>query len=298
MADINLWRSLLFVPASSDRFIESAMRRSADVLQLDLEDSVAPQDKEMARRKVAEVAPRFVQAGFDVVVRINRPWRMALTDIEHSVCASVAALTLPKVPDASYIRYIGEVLDEVEAEKGLPIGHTRLIAMVEDPQGLENMRDIARAPRMCGLIVGAEDLAATMRMAVSDDSLYIPNALAVAACRGAGIVPIGFVGSVADFNDEGVFRDKIRRARGLGFDAAFCIHPKQVEIVNEEFSPRIEAVEEARALVVEFEAQKAAGRAACTFKGRMVDMPVVIQAKQLIERYDAFAARAARRSAA
>ena len=294
MADINFWRSMLFVPASSDRFVESAVRRKADVLQIDLEDSVAPQDKETARARVEDIARKFVAAGFDVTVRINRPWRMAIADIAHAVCAEVAALVLPKVPDAAYVRYIGEILDEIEAEKGLPIGHTRLIPMVEDAEGLENMSAIARGARVAGMIIGAEDLAATMRMSVSDDALYIPNVMAVAACRRAGIVPIGFVGSVADFKDEDEFREKIRRARGLGFDAAFCIHPKQVDIVNEEFAPKAADVEVARALVAEFEKQKAEGRAACTFNGRMVDMPVVIQARQLIERHEAFERRAGR----
>jgi len=289
MSDIHLWRSILFVPATNDRFVESALRRPADVLQIDLEDSVAPDDKALARSRVRDIARKFVAAGYDVTVRINRPWRLALPDIEQSVSADVAALTLPKVPDASYVRFIGEILDECEAEQGLAPGHTRLIAMVEDAEGLANMAEIAAAgPRICGMIVGAEDLAANMRMAVTDDALYIPNAMAVASCRRAGIVPIGFVGSVADFKDENEFRDRIRRARGLGFDAAFCIHPRQVDIVNEEFAPKPADVEIANQLIAEFEKHKALGRAACTFNGRMVDLPVVLQARQLVERYDAY----------
>ncbi|SHI27557.1 citrate lyase subunit beta / citryl-CoA lyase [Pollutimonas bauzanensis] len=292
MSDINLWRSILFVPAVNDRYVESAMRRPADVLQIDLEDSVAPDDKALARGRVRGIARKFAAAGYDVTVRINRPWRMALPDIEQSVGADVAALTLPKVPDAAYVRYIGEILDECEAEQGLAIGHTRLIAMVEDAEGLANMAQIAAAgPRVCAMIVGAEDLAANMRMAVSEDTLYIPNAMAVASCRRAGIVPIGFVGSVADFNDADEFRRKITRARGLGFDAAFCIHPRQVEIVNEEFSPKLADVENARLLIAEFEKQKALGKAACTYNGRMVDLPVVLQARQLVERYAAYQQR-------
>lgn len=295
MADIHLWRSMLFVPATNDRFVESALRRPADVLQIDLEDSVAPVDKVLARSRVQDIACKFASAGYDVIVRINRPWRMALPDIEQSICTHVTALTLPKVPDASYIRFISEIADEYEAEKGLTLGHTRLIAMIEDAEGLANMTEIACAhPRVCGMIVGAEDLAANMRMAVNDDALYIPNAMAVAACRRAGIVPIGFVGSVADFKDEDEFRAKIKRARGLGFDAAFCIHPKQVEIVNQEFSPDPVNVEHARELIIEFDKNKARGEAACTFKGRMVDLPVVLQARQLIERHKAYQQRGRR----
>lgn len=296
MSDIHLWRSILFVPATNDRFVESALRRPADVLQIDLEDSVAPDDKALGRGRVRDIARKFVAAGYDVTVRINRPWRLALPDIEQSVSADVAALTLPKVPDASYIRFIGEILDECEVEQGLSVGHTRLIAMVEDAEGLANMAEIAAASsRVCGMIVGAEDLAANMRMAVTEDTLYIPNAMAVASCRRAGIVPIGFVGSVADFKDENEFRDKIKRARGLGFDAAFCIHPKQVAIVNEEFAPKRADVETASQLIAEFEKQKKLGKAACTFNGRMVDLPVVLQARQLVERYGAYQQRQSRR---
>ncbi|MHA3904039.1 HpcH/HpaI aldolase/citrate lyase family protein [Castellaniella sp. WN] len=289
MLEMKYWRSILFVPATSDRFVEGALRRPADVLQIDLEDSVAPDEKELARGRVRTIAGRFAQAGYGVAVRINRPWRLAVRDIEASVCEDVAVLTLPKVPDASCVRFVGEILDACEVEQGLPVGHTRLIAMVEDPEGLANMGAIAAAsPRMYGMIVGAEDLAVSMRMAVGDDSLYIPNVMAVAACRRAGITPIGFVGSVADFADPDDFRGRIRRARALGFDAAFCIHPRQVEIVNEAFLPDAAEVDEARQLIAEFEAQMAQGRAACTFKGRMVDLPVVLRARQLLGRHHAY----------
>ncbi|MDY0308557.1 MAG: CoA ester lyase [Castellaniella sp.] len=289
MLEMKYWRSILFVPATSDRFVESALRRRADVLQIDLEDSVAPDQKDLARGRVRMIASRFAQAGYGVAVRINRPWRLAVRDIEASVGQDVAVLTLPKVPDASHVRAISEILDACEAEQGLPSGHTRLIAMIEDPEGLANMDAIAAAsPRLYGMIVGAEDLAASMRMAVSEDSLYIPNVMAVAACRRAGIAPIGFVGSVADFDDPDAFRSRIRRARALGFDAAFCIHPRQADIVNEAFLPTADEVDEARQLVAEFEAQVAQGRAACTFKGRMVDLPVVLQARQLLARHQAY----------
>src|SRR5690606_36820789 len=111
---------------------------------------------------------------------------------------------------------------ECESEAGLSVGHTRIVAMVEDAEGLANMDAIARAhPRVCAMTIGAEDLAVSMRMAVDEDSLYMPNVMAVAACRRAGIVPVGFVGSVADFADTDAFRARIRRARRLGFETAF-----------------------------------------------------------------------------
>jgi citrate lyase subunit beta / citryl-CoA lyase len=281
----DVWRSMLFVPATSDRFVESAMRQPADVLQIDLEDSVAPEQKEMARQRVSAIADRFAQAGYNVLVRVNRPWRQLVRDLEASVRPSVHAVTLPKVPDASAVRAVAEILADLENIAGLPLGHTQIIAMIEDAAGLHNMAEIAAAhSRVRGITVGAEDLAVSMRMAVNEDSLYVPNVMAVAAARRAGVSPIGFIGSVADFADEQEFRLKVERARGLGFEGAFCIHPKQVPIVNAAFAPDPEALKHAEDLLAEFDRQLAAGRAAFTFKGRMVDLPVVEQARMLVAR--------------
>jgi citrate lyase subunit beta/citryl-CoA lyase len=209
-------------------------------------------------------------------------------DLEASVRKSVNAITLPKVPDIGHVRAVSEILSDLEAAARIAIGHTRIIAMVEDAEGLENMAHIAAADRrICGIIVGAEDLAVSMRMAVDEDSLYVPNVLAVAAARRAGIIPFGFVGSVADFADVEAFRAKIRRARRLGFDAAFCIHPSQVSIVNEEFAPSRDEVRHAKALIDEYERSTAKGKAAFRYKDRMVDLPVVEQARRILAQNEA-----------
>lgn len=290
------WRSLLFVPATQDRYVESALKRDADALMIDLEDSVGPDQKAEARERAPGIARRYAEAGYGVAVRVNRPWRLLLRDIEACTGAHVHALTLPKVSEPGFVRAVAEILDDCEREQGLPVGHTRLIVMIEDAEGLENVSQIARAhPRISGLIVGAEDLAVSMRMAVDDDTLYVPNIMALTACRRAGITPIGFIGSVADFADREVFRAKLARAARLGFESAFCIHPAQVDIANEAFTPPLAAVERARALLAEFDAQCAAGKAACTFEGRMVDAPVAAQARQLLARYEAVAAQSAQR---
>lgn len=293
------WRSMLFVPANSDKFLQSALKRNADAIQLDLEDACPPDLKAPTRQRIGELAQVAADAGFDVIVRVNRPWRLLVRDLEACVHPAIKALTLPKVPDGSFVRSVAEVLAEVEQEKGLPIGHTQLIAMVEDADGLANMDDIARShSRVYGMIVGAEDLAVSLRMAVDPDGLYVPNVMAVAACRRAGIVPIGFVGSVADFADQDKFKHTVQRAARLGFEGAFCIHPSQIDAANEAFSPNAAAVDRARALLATFEAAKSAGQATCTFEGRMVDAPVVTQARLLIERDQSLQTMLARRQSA
>jgi len=293
------WRSILFVPATNERFVESALRQPADALQIDLEDSIGPDQKEEARQRVATIADRFEQAGYDVVVRVNRAWRLLVRDLEASVRPSVRAVTVPKVPDASMVRAVADILLELETAAGLAPGHMRIIAMIEDAEGLHNMADIARAhPRVQAIIVGAEDLAVSMRMSVADDGLYVPNVMAVAAARRAGVSPLGFIGSVADFKDEDDFRLRMERARRLGFEGTFCIHPKQVPIANAAFAPDAGEVNHARELLAEFDAQLAAGRAAFAFKGRMVDLPVVEQARVLMGRHDAVQRLAKRQASA
>lgn len=287
---------MLFVPAHIDKFIQSALRRNADAIQLDLEDACPPDLKADTRKEIPRIAQQAADAGFDVIVRVNRPWRLLVRDLEACVHPAVQAITLPKVPDGSFLRSVCEILDECEAQAGLPNGHTRLIAMVEDAEGLGNLDDIASAtPRLYGVIVGAEDLAVSMRMAVDPDTLYVPNIMALTACRRAGVAPLGFIGSVADYADQDKFRETVQRASRLGFEGAFCVHPTQVDAANEAFSPDPEAVDRARRLLATYEAEMAAGRGACTFEGRMVDAPVAMQAQQLIERADAIEAMTQRR---
>ena len=280
-----VWRSILFVPAIAERFIDSALRQSADVLQLDLEDSIGPADKARARDAAPQVARRFADAGREVIVRVNRPWRALVRDLEAVVCPAVTAVTLPKVPDAGHVRAVAEVLAELERERGMRQGHTRIVVMIESSDGLARMDEIAAAhPRVVALIVGAEDLAVDLRMAVDDDTLYLPHVMAVMAARRAGIMPLGFVGSVADYADLDEFRARIRRAHRLGFEGGFCIHPRQVAVMNEEFSPRPEELARAQALCAAFDQAQAEGRGAFSFEGRMVDLPVVEQARQLVAR--------------
>src|SRR4051812_28746221 len=131
-----VWRSMLFVPVTNERFLANAPKRGADVIQLDLEDSIPPDQKTEARGLVRQAAVTLAAASVQVIVRINRPWRQAVADIEACVCPEVLALTLPKVPDASHIRAVSELLSELEFERGLPQGHTGIVAMIETADGL------------------------------------------------------------------------------------------------------------------------------------------------------------------
>ncbi|TCL66434.1 CoA ester lyase [Rhizobium sp. BK251] len=278
-----IWRSMLFVPATSARHVESARRRNPDAFQIDLEDSVPLERKAEARAAVPTVARQLAGRGADVVVRINRPFRLALPDVEAAIGSDVDALNLPKVPDAAYVRAIAEIAGELERERGLAQGHTRLLAMIETAEGLANMAEIARASeRLVAITIGAEDLSLDLGMEPEADGLYMPNMDLVAKARAAGILPIGYLGSVAQFADRAAFRAVVRRSRALGFEGGFCIHPNQIDILNEEFSPTADQLALALKLVDAYDEALRQGRGAVTFNNKMIDQPVADRARALI----------------
>ena len=129
--NLPVWRSMLFVPVTQRRFVEGAARRGADAIILDLEDSVAASEKERARRLVPEAAEIVSRGGADVVVRLNRPLRMTVRDLEAVIGPGVQAVALPKAESADHVRLVAEIIDEVEAERGMPLGSTKMLAMVE-----------------------------------------------------------------------------------------------------------------------------------------------------------------------
>ena len=142
--DLPLWRTLLFVPVNVPKFVERAPRAGADGLLIDLEDSIGPADKESARAMLPAVAQQLNADGTDIVVRINRPWRHAVRDLEAVVSPHVTAILCPKCDSAAHVKALSEILAELEMERGLAIGHTRMLLIVETAEGFEVAT--ARAP--------------------------------------------------------------------------------------------------------------------------------------------------------
>ncbi|MBM3600821.1 MAG: CoA ester lyase [Alphaproteobacteria bacterium] len=294
-----LWRSLLFVPVNVEKFVATAHTRDVDGIQLDLEDSVPVSEKDTARKLIEAAVPRVARGGADVVVRINRPLALAVRDIEAAVLPGVAALALPKVTGADHIRLLSELVGDCERTRGMAEGSVKFIAMVETANAYFHMRDIASAnPRVVAMTLGAEDFATSVGMLPEPDGLISPNIEMVIAAAAAGILPMGFVGSIAEISDMAAFRATIRRARKLGFRGASCIHPRQAVILNEEFAPGADEVADARRVIAAHEAAANQGRGAISLDGRMIDVPIVERAKATVAWADAIAARLAKRAAA
>jgi len=285
MPSLPNWRSLLYVPATRESFVAKAHTRGADAIILDLEDAVAPLEKPAARAALAKAVPSVRQGGAEVCVRINRPLRMAVQDIDAAVASGADVLVLTKLMGPEHVRLLAELTAESEAAHGVPVGRTRFIGLVESADALAAMQAIARAdPRMVALGAGGEDLATDLGAEPSPDALYLPKMMAVMAARAAGILPLGFIGTVAGLSDPDGYRAMLRRSKSLGFACASCVHPAQVPVINEEYGARPEEVERARRMVAAFEASLAKGIGAVAFEGQMIDEPVVERARRLLAR--------------
>jgi len=209
-------------------------------------------------------------------------------DIEAAVQPRVAFLSITKVAGAQHIRLLAELVGELEQRRGLPVGGIRFFANVETADAFAHMTEIARAERVAALGIGGEDFALSLGIEPTVEAMTMPKQHVVIAARAAGVIPLGLVGSIANFSDLEAYRAVVRRSRALGFEGSSAIHPDQVRVLNEEFTPAAAEVARARALVA---AARAATQGAFAFEGKMVDKPIIERAELLIRRADAIAAR-------
>jgi len=278
-------RSLLFVPAGNERYFKSALAGDADVIQLDLEDAIPPDQKHQAREAARDQINRIDAANRVGVVRINHNMDLQIMDLKAVVGPGLAGLTIPKVSSGDELKQIDEKVSRLETNRQLPQGQIRLVAQIESAAGVLNAREIANStPRLAAMGLGMEDLAVELGSRVDPDALYFPSMLTLYAAREADVTPIGFLGSITNYQDIQTFTDWIQRAKSLGFEGGFCIHPNQVEILNAQFIPSEGEVEEARALVEAYETRPDKTAGAFAYQGRMVDIPVVEQAKRTLQR--------------
>lgn len=291
-AKASIWRSLLFVPANNEKFVSKAHTRDADGVILDLEDSVALEHKASARESLGVAARQVAATGTDVLVRVNAEFLKE--DIRAAITADVCALILPKVESPQPVIEAAALLNQLESERGLEAGRVRLLAQIEDVRALPNLDAIAESsPRLMGMSLGSEDFSASAGMQPLPETLYAPNQQVVFSCRRAGIQPFGFPASIALLSDLEALNRAVDQAANMGFVGAFCIHPKQVAVLNRALTPKDDQVADAQSLLSAFAAAQEEGRAAFAFKGKMVDLPVVLRARELIARAEACAEKSA-----
>lgn len=284
-----LWRSLLYVPLNRPRFVEKAHGRRADAIILDLEDGVPEGERDSARAGLAVAITQVGRAGADVLVRVNNAVGQLEADLDAMRECFPAAIVVPKVDSGAVLRRVAGWLDQRPAAS-----HVRLVPLIESARGLLAAADVAEGtPRNVALTLGSEDFAHDVGMEPAEDTLSMPKQLALIAARAGGLMPLGLLGTVADFRDlDGIAR-VARRSRRFGFEGASCVHPDVVPLLNSAFSPAPEDVSWAERVVDGFEAGIGEGFGAVEVDGHMVDRPVVARARVLLARH----ARAVERDA-
>jgi citrate lyase subunit beta/citryl-CoA lyase len=287
-----VWRSILYVPGNVPKFIDKAHERGADCILVDLEDSVTVAEKPTARAMLPETMKKVVRGGADVAVRINRPLRLAIPDIEAAVRPGLSALFITKTEGVQHLRLLDEAVSEMERERGMPVGSVGFGAMIEHPRALAELTDIAeRAPRVIAMMLGGEDFALETGSVPSDESLELPKRLVAFAAQAHGVAMIGILGTVADYSDPAAYEKSAERARRFGFSGGTCVHPGLVQALNEAFTPSADDVAYAEKLIAADEKAAAEGRGSFTVDGKMIDIPVIDRARRLIARYDAIERR-------
>ena len=283
-------RSMLFVPADSERKLAKSLGSPADALILDLEDSVADSRKSIARGMAAEfIAAHAGKTGPALYVRINPlDTGLSMGDLAGVTAPGLAGIMLPKTQSVADIVRIGHGLDALEARAGMAPGSVRIVPVAtETPQAMLRMDGYATTPlpRLAGITWGAEDLSSAIGAVANrdEDGSWSPlytwaNSLCLSAAAAAGVPAIDTLH--ADFKDAAGLAAACRASRRRGFRGRLAIHPDQVAVINEAYSPSAAELAHARRIVDAFAAQPDAGT--LSLDGVMLDKPHFTQARRTL----------------
>ncbi len=296
-------RCQLFGPGSNTKLFAKMAASAADVINLDLEDSVSPSDKDTARAKVIDAIGAHDWGTKTLSVRINSLdtpyWYRDVVDLLEQAGDRLDQIMIPKVGNAADIYAVDALVTAIETAKGRS-KKINFEVIIESAAGLVNVNEIAASsPRMVAMSLGAADYAASMGMQTTgiggtQDNYYMlhgetrhysdpwhwAQTAIVAACRTHGILPVD--GPFGDFSDDEGYRAQSRRSATLGMVGKWAIHPKQIALANEVFTPSAEAVAEAREILAAMTDAKARGEGATVYKGRLVDIASIKQAEVIV----------------
>jgi len=302
-----LQRSELAVPASNPSMIDKAAESAADFVFLDLEDAVAPPEKEQARRNAIQALNDIDWAakGKTVSVRINgldtQYMYRDVVDVMEQAGARVHTLLVPKVGVTGDVYMVEAMMNQIEQAKGLTT-RVGLEALIETALGMANVEAIAQfGGRLEALHFGVADYAASMRARTTNigglnpmypgDQWHASITRMVIACRAYGLRPID--GPFGDFSDPDGYKDGARRAAALGCEGKWAIHPSQVALANEVFSPPEAEIAKARRIIEELRKAEAQGKGAASLDGKMIDAASEKMANNVLVLADAIYAKTA-----
>lgn len=275
---------MMFVPGNNPAMMSDAFIYGPDSIMLDLEDSVTMAEKDAARLLVHNALKTIDYGNTEMVVRVNplsTPY--GKKDVEAVVKAGVDVIRMPKTETAEEVVELEQEILRVEKEIGCE-GRTQIMAAIESTKGIINAYPIATASkRMMGIALGAEDYCANLKAqrTPSGDELLLARQTIVVAARAAGIYALDTVYS--NLNDMETFRKEVELIKRLGFDGKSIINPRQIEIINEVFTPTEKEIEKAKTIVAAIKEAAAKGSGVIAVNGKMVDKPVVTRAEHTIE---------------
>ena len=250
---------------------------------VDLEDSIPPARKIQARDVADAVIRRLDAAGLPVFVRVNSEPTHLYQDLMAVANSPVTGVLLPKAETAEQVHEVSHQLRRSDLERGLAPGTTSLALLLESPKAVLNAAQLAACePSVVALVFGSEDYATAMGVQPTLEAMRIPANLVGLAARAYGLAAWGVAGSIAEFTDLQKFRAMAGEARNAGYTGAFAIHPNQVSILNEVFGISDAEEQEALAILAAFAAAVAEGKGAVALNGKMLDLPVVERARQIV----------------
>jgi citrate lyase beta subunit len=278
-------RSLLYVPGDDRHKIEKAITLGADCICLDMEDGVAPSHKVEARANIADALSSLDFGASEKLARLNAAGSgMEAGDIAAILPAHPDGIVLPKVESLEQVQWAAGRIEAAELENGWPVNSIRMLVGIETPRAMLALKEIACHPRLEALIFGGEDYAASTGAARTPEAweLFTVRSLVLMHARAFGLQAIDNV--TVDYRDLESLRREAAFGAQLGYDGKQVIHPAQVGPVQEAFTPGDEAIAKAREMVTAFEAHQQEGRGAFGMDGRMVDLPLVKAAQNVLER--------------
>ena len=290
---MNLLRSLIFVPGNRPNMLERALSFDADVIMVDLEDSVPPAEKVAARDVARQWVPKLRRSGRTVMVRVNS-LDTGLTGSEVAALAGpdLYGFSIGKTESVWDMREADRIVAAAETSAGLDMGRLKLIPWIENAKAVLACQEIAAASsRIIAIAFGAEDYTNDMGVRRTDTGreVQFPRSMVPVAARAAGVASLD--SPFVRFRDPDALREDRQVSRQMGDTARFAIHPSQLEIVNETFSPSPDEVDYARQVVKAWDRAEAEGRGSVALDGRMIDVPVLKRARNLLSQADAIQAR-------
>lgn len=281
-------RTMMFMPGNKPKMLNNGASYGANCLILDLEDAIAVTQKDAARNLVA-FALRELDFPCEIAIRpnhISTPY--GLDDLKVVLPAKPDIIRLPKVESAEEIKMVSNMIDEVEAKEGFTPGTIKMMAAIETVKGMRQAYQIATAsPRMVALAIGGEDYITDLQTHRTEHGieLFFARSQLLAAAREAGIQAIDTVYSNVK-NMDG-FREEVTRIKEMGFDGKSVVHPSQIAVVNEIFTPSDDEIRHALKVVKASADAAARGVGVITVNGKMIDGPLITRAERIIAQAEA-----------